>query len=163
MIRLKLLSTLPRLQAVSLYFAEYDRKEIGYLGNCYDLRELSLGGAETISIQQLDEITRLHELRFLSLSNTSLDGKQLALLSRLKNLRELHLWACGLTDRSLRNLDVSRLERLNIGSNDLTNATIKSLMPCKSLQHLEIVDCPRISKKIVQTFLTQHPQTALFQ
>lgn len=154
------LGDLTRLRELDLYAGEPTDAELAFLGRMKGLRSLSLAAwpatdAVLDTIRTLPDLERLEldgvpiaddhlgrlvgldRLERLVIHRSNLDGRGLAVLSRLPRLRELILWSNGaLRDDQLDQLrHVTQLRSICLIHNDsLTEAGLGAL---KGLTHLE--------------------------
>ena len=74
------------------------------------------------SVESIGKVARLLHLRWLSVDGIPVGKSELARITRLDNLTELHLTMCSLRDEDLTVLfDMQGLESLDLSDNEITD------------------------------------------
>jgi Leucine-rich repeat (LRR) protein len=108
----------------------------------------------------LKELEKLPHLIVFDANGSTLRDDDLAYLNR--NLRELDLSNCHISDRGVRHLSrLKRLVSLNLNNNGITPDSFDVLRNLKSLRQLDLRDCSNISTEQAKTFEDSLPDTAV--
>lgn len=121
-----------------------------------ELRALSLASSTALSHEGLLGLHKLKGLQALDLGHLPrVDGSVLQVISHLKDLDWLRLEGCkNVTDQSLAHLvKLPHLRTLGLTNTNITKLGLSTLQDFKSLNHLQMKDCPLVTKHAFQSFL----------
>lgn len=151
-------SEIPAIRRVTFYGSNGTEENVCRLLEFTSLTELTLiavGSVSKPTIEAIGKQTSLTQLRFDS-SPIGDDG--LSFLKDLKQIRDLMLWACNLTDAGLIHLQrFPQLETAELGANrGITGSGLAALQPLSKLRFVSVHDCALTEKNLKQ--LKQLPQ-----
>lgn len=137
------LSTLPKLQKLTLNCSRITDNGISFLGSIASLRSLSVLGLKHITEQAIEHLPQLQDL---DLRYTGADMNRPALWSRMQRLTRLNISVLPITDAQLRCLKgATALRHLYLGANYVvTGEGLKHLVKLP-LVELDLGSCPQIT------------------
>ncbi len=101
-------------------------------------------------------------LRALQISDTSVKKQGLKDLVKLKRVDTLWLSSLPLSDDDVKSISQLNLVGLDVSCcKKLTDESVKVLIPKKSMQYLEVTDCPLIHSEIARAWERAHPGALL--
>jgi hypothetical protein len=107
------------------------------------IERLDLSEQSGISDAGLAKISGLSRMQYLHLNGTTLTDDSAASLSRLAELRQLSLWRTRITDAGVANIrGLSKLEYLHLGGPGITDEGMRIVGSFPSLTRLLIYDSP---------------------
>jgi 5-hydroxyisourate hydrolase-like protein (transthyretin family) len=140
---LRTLSTLPKLQRLTVPGSEFTDEGIAYLADMKQLRWLMIGTRKShITDAGVAHLAGLSNLDALNLMGARLSDGGLKELSGLSKLKQLHLSGGGdapeaITDQGLQTIEsLTNLEGLTLRNSRITEAGLKSLATLKRLRSL---------------------------
>jgi hypothetical protein len=110
--------------------------------------DLSLVGAKTFTDADLDYLSQhSYNMQTLDISGTSVTGKNLACLQRLKHLVSLKMKGLLLKDEHLKALIPLKLVWLELANTDITDTGLHYVSQIKTLRQVDLEKCMNITEK----------------
>jgi Leucine-rich repeat (LRR) protein len=136
------LYVLPKLRKLEVLVGDPKlNREVAFehIGNCDSLVRLQLSSLHGFPGKSLQHLTKLKNLRDLTISNNPVTDEDLVFVQKLPSLRKFSCECEKLTNRSLDILSVCRqLEELNVSESGVSDEGLESLRPLKQLRKLMI-------------------------
>ncbi len=157
------LKRMPNLRLLDLSKGKFNDKALKNVAKLPNVSLLKLCSMPNLTGSGLDYLESMKSLRVLSLRGTELtDRAAWSNLAHLKQLTALSVAETGVTDEGVDELCKLKLEKLDISNNPLlTDKCLEQLHQMKSLKHLYMADCPRISNAARQTLMQAVPGVVL--
>ncbi len=134
--RLRRLRFLPVREEDLIYLRQFTGLEYLRINPGY---RLSNGGRDLVSEAGVANIAALGRLRYLDLSEVSVDDKGLAQLARLSELESLKINGAGITDSGIRYLSrLRRLHQLELVATSVSDGGLEPLKGMKQLRYLDL-------------------------
>jgi hypothetical protein len=137
---LKQISTLPGLKGLLLKETQATDEGLRYIGKMTDLEELYIWDAKSITDAGVSHLSRLTNLKMVHIGNSNLTDDSLARISSLPRMEEMSLQQNHFSDEGLARLSgKERLKRLCIGLGDV-RITDGGLAHLAGFEKLELLD-----------------------
>lgn len=149
------------LTYLMLYGTNISDRGISSLRQCANLMGLELGNTQ-ITDEALQDISSLKQLIQLNVGGTRVTEHGLEQLDQLPKLEKVALWGIEISDAGVMRLIEKhpRLDRLDLGSTQVTDAIIPSVLTLKNLQGL-IINMTSISGRGYDTLRAAFPNAGI--
>lgn len=158
---LDLISRFNKLKILSLGRCSFTDKGLSRLKGLDDLEILKLDSCDSITGSGLPALTALPKLTKLTLTGTRLKPVGWTELGKLKQLKSLNVAGTEAHDKDILQLSALDLEKLDLSRNPVTDKCFKAILSMKTLKHLRLFNCDKISKAGVAKLKQQRPDLSI--
>lgn len=161
---MRFLADMPKLTAINIGHTKVTKKGLEILKNL-KLKELNLESNKNIDDSTLQLITaQWPNLTVLHIGDTKVSGPGLRYVTRLKQIRNLHINALTLRDEDMAPVLASpSIAILHVMSTALTDKTAQALESMPKLKHVEFHHCPNVSTAAIRKLRTRGVKVFKFE
>lgn len=139
------LVSLPSLAYLNLRFTRVDNTVCESLGRCSTLSVLDLRDLKDFDGSKLKMLSSLKSIVWIILNDTAISEEGFKQLGTLRNIKNLTVERCGVSDLALGELKDLDLDSLDLTGNPVTYEGLKKLKNMKGLKRLLIADCKALT------------------
>ena len=142
------LVSLPSLTYLNLRFTRVDNTVCESLGRCPTLSVLDLRDLKEFDGSKLKMLSSLKSIVWIILNDTAISEEGFKQLGTLRNIKNLTVERCGVSDLALGELKDLELDSLDLTGNPVTYEGLKKLKSMKGLKGLKrllVADCQALT------------------
>lgn len=135
------LISLPSLVYLNLRFTRVDNDVCESLGRCPTLSVLDLRDLANFDGSKFKKLSSLKHIFWIVLNDTAISEEGFKQLGTLRNIKNLTVERCGVSDLALDELKNLNCDSLDLTGNPVSYEGLKKLKSMKGLKRLLIADC----------------------
>ncbi|HMO21613.1 MAG TPA: hypothetical protein PKC98_11680, partial [Candidatus Melainabacteria bacterium] len=141
------LATLPKLEILRLSECNLDDDCMRELSKLKNLESLDIDYNKAVTDKGVESLLRnKSKIVSLSLKNVPITDEAVRSISKLPELKELHLNNTAISDKAMKYLAVSKIQSLDIYGTKVSDIGLKYLSNSKSIKLICVSQCPLITK-----------------
>ncbi|HMP51758.1 MAG TPA: protein kinase [Candidatus Melainabacteria bacterium] len=147
------LATLPKLEILRLSECNLDDDCMRELSKLKNLESLDIDYNKAVTDKGVESLLRnKSKIVSLSLKNVPITDEAVRSISKLPELKELHLNNTAISDKAMKYLAVSKIQSLDIYGTKVSDIGLKYLSNSKSIKLICVSQCPLITKYGLRSF-----------
>lgn len=147
------LATLPKLEILRLSECNLDDDCMTELSKLKNLESLDIDYNKAVTDKGVESLLRnKSKIVSLSLKNVPVSDEAVRSISKLPELKELHLNNTAISDKAMKYLADSKIQSLDINGTKVSDIGLKYLGKNKSIKFICVSQCPLITKYGLRSF-----------